>query len=351
MMTHVKKREGQSEEEEIEDDESNYTGIKIEQFFNGRHMLFDIFIKLGKSKFIKILHSGDSFSKDRLNKYKTEKEISHLYFHKKDRLKFVRWNNYFGSKLINMENVPQELKVNYMKNLTDKYLEEVGSKGMKPLVLEQGKEVCKNIFQMCEKDESLWKILRDLTALDPQSFTHSYLICLYASMVIKQFEWQSQAILETTAMAGMLHDIGKSKLTPELMNKRPEDMSKEEMDEYQKHPIYGVEMLDSIRSINPAVKQIVLQHHEAGDGTGFPFGLKDHKILTLSKVIFLCDEFVEYILSKDITPIEGLKTLVSDPKRITRYNGIILENFMKVFVSPKSLAKHESEQDKNKMMG
>ena len=344
LMSHVKKKEGQSEETEIQEADDNFTGIPIDQFFNSKHMLFDIYVKIADSKYVKILHAGDTFTKERVDKYKNEKNVEHLYFHKKDRLKFIRWNNYFGSKITEMENIPQKLKVNFMKNLTEKYLDEVGTKGLKPLVFEQGKEVCENIFKMCEQDQDLWKLLRDLTELDPKSFSHSYLICLYASMLIKQFEWQSKAILETTALAAMLHDIGKSKMPPELMDKRPEDMTDEEIKEYHKHPMYAVEMLNEVKSVNPAVKQIVLQHHESGDGNGFPFGLKDHKILTLSKIIFLCDEFVQYILVNDVTPIEGIKQMVADRARITRYNGVILESFMKVFISPQKLQAYENEK-------
>ena len=75
--------------------------------------------------------------------------------------------------------------------------------------------------------------------------------------------------IETIAMASMFHDIGKTKLPKKFTDTRHEDLS-EEFKQYYKHPELGVEIVGKNKLINNSVKQVILQHHECYNGTGFP---------------------------------------------------------------------------------
>lgn len=342
LMANVPKKSGMSEELEVSMTDDNFCSIKIEEFYSSQSVLFDIYIKIKEGKYLKILHAGDSFSKERIDKYKNEKKIDSLYFHSSDRSKFVKYNNFLAKKLISNKAVPVFNKVNQLKNVSEKFIEEAFTVGIKPQVVDQGREVCETVYQLIESQAELYSVLKSFQNFDPTAYAHSFLVTLYATAIIKQFEWQSKTTIETTAMACMFHDIGKILLPKEFVDLRPKDMSPDQLEIYKTHPELGLQVVETSRAINNSVKQIILQHHEAYDGTGFPFGKKGNKILTLANIVCLADDFVRIMIEDKLQPVEALRKLLTDKERVKRYNTIIIEKFINVFVDPEKIQKENS---------
>jgi putative nucleotidyltransferase with HDIG domain len=339
LLAGVARKEGISEETEVLLKDDDFSQIKIDEFYSSQAVLFDIFIKISDNKYLKILHAGDTFSKERIDKYKNEKKVSNLYFHKNDRRKYIQYNNHLAKKFIANENVPTFNKVNILKNVSEKFIEEAFTVGIKPQVLEQGKEVCDTIYQLIESKSDLYSVLRSFQNFDPSAYSHAFLVTLYSTSIIKQFEWQSKATVETTAMACMFHDIGKMQLPKEFLNLRPSDMTPEQLELYKTHPELGLQIVEANRGLNNSVKQIILQHHEAYDGTGFPHEKKGNKILTLANIVCLADDFVHIMMDDKLQPTEALRKILTSKTGIKRYNSILIEKFINVFVDPAKLNK------------
>lgn len=334
LLALVPKKEGVSEVAEVAMEDDHFSRIRIDEFFSSQAVLFDVYIKLGDNKYLKILHAGDTFSKERLDKYKVDKKIDSLYFHNNDRRKFIQYNNFLTRKLIDNNNVPVYNKVNVLKNVTEKFIEEAFVSGVKPQVVEQGKEVCETVFKLIESQDDLYSVLRSYQNFDPTAYSHAFLVTLYSTAIIKQFEWQSKSTIETTAMACMFHDIGKTLLPKELILMKTKDMTPEQLEEYKKHPELGFQIVENNRGLNNSVKQIILQHHEAFDGTGFPFQKKGSKILTLANIVCLADDFVHFMIEDKLQPTEALRKILTNKEGVKKYNSILIEKFIKVFVDP-----------------
>lgn len=343
LLAGTTRREGTTDEVEVSESDQAFTKIKIGDFYSSKAVLFDVFIQLGSGKYIKILHAGDTFSQERIDKYKNDKKVEHLWFKQSDRSKYIKYQGHLTAKLVASEKVAAKTKSNFLKNLTSKYVEEVLSEGLKPQIVEQGKEICEQVYQFIEKEKNLHKLLRGFQDFDPTAVDHSYLVTLFTTAIIKQFEWQSQTTIETASMACMFHDIGKMKMPAKLLETRPGDMSPEELDMYHSHPVLGAEMVDGNNLINNSIKQIIIQHHEYYDGTGFPFQKRGSKILTLANIICLVDDFVHLMIMKKLKPTETLKLILINPPLVARYNTVIVENFIKIFVDPTQLKKITSQ--------
>ena len=162
------------------------------------------------------------------------------------------------------------------------------------------------------------------------------------SAIVKQFPWQSKMTIETIAMASMFHDIGKTKLPKKLMEARPEDLTPEELELYHKHPELGVEIVGKNKLINNSVKQVILQHHECYNGTGFPHQLKGQQVSTLGNILCLVDDFVHIMIKTKKTPTEALRYILTSQEQVSRYNSVIIENFIKVFVDPGTIQSDEN---------
>jgi len=339
MVANLPRNKSDSKEEEVNLKDEKFTSVKIDEFYSTQPVLFDVFIKLKSDRYIKILHAGDSFSPERLDKYKTEKKVEMLFFQKKDLSKFIKFNNYLAGKMIENNKVQSLTKVKMIKNVAEKFMEQSFSEGLKPQIIDQGKDICENIFKLVEKQKDLHKVLRSFQEFDTSAYSHAFIVTLFTTSIIKQFEWQSKVTIETSAFACLFHDIGKMKLPAGILNKRPEDMSDDEKIEYFKHPEYGVQMIEGNNMINNSIKQIILQHHENYDGTGFPESKRGSKILTLANIVHLADEFAHIIVDKEMKPLDALKHLLSQREKLIWFNSAIVENLIKVFTDPDKIKK------------
>lgn len=332
-------RDGVSPEIEVQGNDQDYTPIPIAEFFSSKAVLFDVFIKLSKDKYIKILHTGDTFSAERITKYKEEKNVEFLYFHKKDRMKFIHFNNLLLNKVIPNDKIGMNTKINIIQNLSSKYIDEVHLEGLKPQIVEQGREICESIFQFVKTERSLFKLLKDLEDFDPTTIQHSALVTLYVTAITKQFDWQSAQTIQSMALACLFHDIGKTKFPKELLEISVEDMNEEQFTLYKQHPQFGFEILDQNKMINNTVKQVILQHHETYDGQGYPNGIKGSKILLMANIVCLVDDFIDLMINEKKNPVETLRMILKDKIRQAKYHSSIMENFIKVFIDPEKMPK------------
>ena len=96
--------------------------------------------------------------------------------------------------------------------------------------------------------------------------------------------------LKYLATGSLLHDIGKTKISPDILNKKG-PLNEREYAEVKKHPEYGYKMVkDDVLMPIPA-KAIILQHHENWDGTGYPRRLSGDDIFNLASIVHICDVF------------------------------------------------------------
>ncbi len=350
MLKSIPRRDGVSEEVEINKADQEFTQIPIENFISTKNVLFDVYIKLRQGKYVKILHAGDTFSKERLNKYKEDKKVSHLYFSVQDRRKYINFNNHLIAKSMEQEKISASGTVTIMRSTAEKVLETISSEGMRPQDVDNAKLMCKNVYQLTKKDKQLYSYLRKFEDLDPNAFTHAFAVSLFASAMVQKFVWDSDATSEIITMAAFFHDIGKLKMPKELIEKKPEDMDAKELEIYRMHPIWGAELLAEHPLVPNFVQNIIKQHHEASDGSGFPDGLKDLKIFHLAKIIFVADEFVHLMANDKISPIDAVKQMLADSRSNRRYNGRVLESLCNIFVAPEKLKVDNVMPSRSKMV-
>jgi len=216
----------------------------------------------------------------------------------------------------------------------EKFTESLYEEGFEPKVIQKGKKVCNSIHKLISSDDTLYKSFNCLYEINPDAYTHAYLTALFSSMIAFNSDIKSAASIETMTMAAMLHDIGLTEIPEEIAQKKPSDMDPEELKIYQTHPARGAKLIEESKLLSNTVPQVVMQHHEASDGSGFPRGLKDIRLQMLSKIVFLADSFSSYIIENDLKPYEGLKEMVLDQDIREKFNQNVLRNFIKLFIDP-----------------
>jgi len=93
--------------------------------------------------------------------------------------------------------------------------------------------------------------------------------------------------IEGIRVAGLIHDIGKINVPLEVLSK-PTELSELERGMIKTHPQVGYDILKTVEFHSP-VAEIVLQHHERLDGSGYPQGLSGEKIILEARILAVAD--------------------------------------------------------------
>jgi len=110
--------------------------------------------------------------------------------------------------------------------------------------------------------------------------------------------------IEAIHIASLLHDIGKISIPLEVLNK-PGRLTEMEFRLIQAHPQTAYDILKEIGFPWP-VADIVLQHHERLDGSGYPQGLKGKEILLESRIIAIADVVEAMSSHRPYRPVLGI---------------------------------------------
>jgi len=138
--------------------------------------------------------------------------------------------------------------------------------------------------------EILWETVNALSVMtdkrDPYTSGHQKRVSVLAMAIAEEMGF-SQDRTESVKVASLLHDIGKIYVPAEFLSK-PTRLEPEEMQIIKKHSFMGYDILINIKFPWP-IAEIVYQHHERIDGSGYPRGLKENEILLEAKIIAIAD--------------------------------------------------------------
>jgi PAS domain S-box-containing protein/putative nucleotidyltransferase with HDIG domain len=121
---------------------------------------------------------------------------------------------------------------------------------------------------------------------DPYTAGHQSRAADIAVAIAREMGWP-EAQVQGLRMAAMVHDIGKISIPAEILTK-PGKLNEAERAMINQHPEIGYTILKDIPFAWP-IAEIVRQHHEKLDGSGYPKGLKAHEILPEAKILAVAD--------------------------------------------------------------
>lgn len=313
----------------IDVEDAKMTRIKLKELLDGSMAIFDHYLRIGANRYVKILNQGESFQSEPFKKYAID-GVEFIYFFTTDRTVYINYMNGVAERLVKGTTPEKATKI--VSSITTKLVEEIYTTGLRPQLIEEGVNQCNSIQQIVKKEPGLDKLLDEYKELDPAAYSHLYLVSFFSSVICQNLEWAGLKTKESIGLGALLHDIGLLKLPAAVREKRPETMTPKELELYKLHPQYGYEILLETNGISQQVKQIVYQHHEFSDGTGFPNKLSNLKIYPLAKIVILADSFADLLMAKRIAPLAGLKDLLNDREKLVHYDATIIRSLVSGFM-------------------
>jgi diguanylate cyclase (GGDEF)-like protein/PAS domain S-box-containing protein len=167
----------------------------------------------------------------------------------------------------------------------------------------------KNQNRENDRTKAISSILQNLFKLIPIEKKHAYKVSEYSKIIGKEYGLKDFQC-EELGIIGHLHDIGKIAITPDVMNKQVK-VSDEDMDKIKGHCATGYVIL------NTAVcylhtSNIVLNHHENYDGSGYPKGKKGSDIPIMSRILRVADSIAAMSTNRTYAKAYDVKHIIKE---------------------------------------
>ena len=193
--------------------------------------------------------------------------------------------------------------------------------GVRSLRMRQERDLAlvKNQEQLVQLEDSLEDTVRTIATIvemrDPYTSGHQVRVADLASAIAMQMGLPDEQV-HAIHLAGIVHDLGKIQIPAEILSK-PGKITDIEFSLIKIHPQAGYDILKDIDFPWP-IAQMVLQHHERMDGSGYPQGLKGEDILLEARILAVADVVEAIAAHRPYRPGLGIEVAMEE---ITKNRG------------------------------
>lgn len=291
------------------DHKDPYVGLKIHLIRPDVIPPVSFFVKRGK-RFRVFRDQRDSFSAFEIQSL-LDAGIDRVYLERKDAFTIRQYLETFLVTGTPQGQISTEAQVSLMRSAAVRITEEL-FQDPSPENIKKGMKVVSGFVNVLLRDPKAFYHLIRLSSHDHYTYQHSVGVGLNAIALGKRLKITSEADLADLGIAGLLHDVGKTRVRPEVINK-PGPLDKAEWEEMRQHSTWGYEILKDNRDVSQRAKLAVLHHHEENSGGGYPHGLTENQISIFAKIVTIADIFnaltTDRTYSKAKTPFEAFKLI------------------------------------------
>lgn len=155
---------------------------------------------------------------------------------------------------------------------------------------------------------------------DPYTAGHQQRVTQLGCAIARQMGLPEEQI-SGLRLAGLIHDIGKVRVPAEILT-NPDGLSEPEFMMVKAHPLLGYEILKGIDFPWP-VAQIVLQHHERVNGSGYPSGLSGQDIILEARILAVADVVEAMASHRPYRPALGIDKALEE---ISQNSGVLYDS-------------------------
>jgi len=277
-----------------------YSSIKIEDIINLKIAPFDYFLKINETKYLKIAKEGILVPTDVLNNVKS-KGVYMIYCRKEEYAKYL--DKMTQSSLnLNKMNLSKEVKMKFLSKTSDMIMDNIVADGISKEMFMSSKQILDASMSIISEKDDVFDLLKSLNDLDENSYRHTLAVAMYSILIGKQVRFETETTIFKISLGAMFSDLGLRTMPEDLVKKAHVWLEGEDLKIYKSHPTISGELLRKSKDIDSNIIDIVEQHHEYMDGTGYPKALSGNSIHPLARLVRVADEFCQLALKSDFNP-------------------------------------------------
>lgn len=203
---------------------------------------------------------------------------------------------------------------------------------LKTLHLDQRAEELKASYEKIQMilDGTVFAMSKIVESRDPYTAGHQQQVARIAGIIADRMSLPRDQV-EAIRVSGSLHDIGKIAVPSEILTK-PGRLSRLEMEMVKTHSQNAYDILKTIEFPYP-IAQIILQHHERMDGSGYPQGLKGGDILLEARILAVADVLEAMSAHRPYRPALGVEIAIEEivTHRNILYDTDVVDTCLRIY--------------------
>jgi HD-GYP domain-containing protein (c-di-GMP phosphodiesterase class II) len=289
---------------------SDYSEVMLAKLNPEAQLPADVYILLN-GKYVKFKQKGDTLGKEKYELF-LSKNVKSIYVESDQVLKFLDWITDQKEEDIEdmVKNAGEENRafIEGSLKMKEKVYEVFSDEKLTPEKVVAIQENVRDFVDKIKKDPITAQAIEAIMKRNDDIAAHSINVANLAVFLGMAVGHGHSFVLESLYMGSIFHDYGKAKIPPEAYN-NPEhpDYSKWILD----HPENSVKIIKKSQGIPEQVFNIILQHHEHYDGSGYPNGLRGSNIYSLAQIVSMANE------------IDNLLTKTKDQEDEIRYKKVV----------------------------
>jgi len=287
---------------------------------------FELYIQVNKQ--LVLYRSPDLPFTDKTRQKLLDNNVERLYIAFENKARYQRYIEKNLDKILADPHIQEEKKAGILYDTSTNLVKDVLNNPTFGENIQRSKDLVSQTVGFILKGRDAFLNLLKITSFDYYTYTHSVNVCTFAIALAQQMGFKDELFLHELGTGALLHDVGKSRISDRILNKRG-GLTPIEFEIMKKHPKWGVEILEETRQVDTVCHYPVLQHHERGDRRGYPQGLSLDEMHIYSRIVAICDSFdamtTDRVYQRAIDSFPALRIMFS-------LQGAYDEHIMRAFV-------------------
>ncbi len=313
----------------------SYHSVDMSFLDSSCDLSFNIYYKTifqNESRYV-LFANKDPVYRDKVRLLLDAEDFTELYIDEEDLLGYFQHATESLQSFILDKEVPIEKKIARVYDLSKNVTKQFFESNTSPDILRCSDQVVELMESCISQKEFGFHALTKILEKDYYTYTHSINVGLYCMTFGVKSQLPAGDIHEL-GLGGMLHDIGKSAIPKEIVNKQGK-LTEEEFTLIQNHTNNGEEIITELGCYGEKVLQMVGQHHEKYCGGGYHRGLKQEEISPFARICKISDVYdaltTRRSYKRALAPLEAL--LIMKQKMGEEFDPQFLSSFI-CFMGP-----------------
>jgi len=252
----------------------------------GERVYFDIFFYNKQEQMVLFLPNSTTIDKENQQKIK---KVEKLYISENDKKQYEHHLEKYIQNIIHDKSITIDEKTDVLYTSGTELTLSLYENPDAQENVQRSEKIVKPILHSIIHNEDTIASYIKIIEYDYYTHTHSLNVSIYALSLGSELGLNEKK-LTALGCAALLHDLGKSKINYDIVNKNS-SLSLDEYKEMKTHPSHGYDIAIKIGIDDKNMLDGIRYHHEKMDGTGYPDGLKDSEITLFPRIIGVCDVF------------------------------------------------------------
>ncbi|MBX3018856.1 MAG: HD domain-containing protein [Bdellovibrionaceae bacterium] len=312
---------------------TGYFKVRINSLIPDKQLPFNLYLRLN-SKLTMYLRAGDKIQKEKLLLLNRKDTGESFFIPDSERAAFKA---FVHSQIMSSELGVRE-KAMVLRESSMTLMEELYEHPDVNQALANSQPLIQDFIQFMDTNPHGMSELISLSSHDFYTYNHSLDVGIYSLGLADAVGFKGKE-LEDMGVAALFHDIGKRQISLDILCKKG-GLNDAEWAQMQKHPQYGLAILNEMSNATDGVKAACFEHHESWAGNGYPQQLIGDEIHPFARIVALTDTYDAMTTQRSynvpLAPIDAV-TMMKE-KLAGRYDPEMLKALYDVLFRLKKVA-------------